>query len=562
MKQILLLSIFVFFGANTNAQTFDWAKTIGGTGIDNIAAVAKNPTGIYIVGSFQGTVDFNSGSGVNNLTSNGGTDCFVLKTDFDGNYLWAVSFGGIGNDEAKSVVSDTSGLLLTGDFSGSVDFNPGSGTNISTSNGGTDIFYLKLSNLGTYTYHKTIGGTGNDIATKIAFDGVNIPYLVGSFRNTVDFNPDAGVSKLTSIGVNAFVMKINPSSGGFIWVKDINALSGSTDESYVYGIDFDSSGNMYLGGNFKGNVDVNPGAAENANTSISGTKDVFLVKLDNSGAFVWSAFLQSANDNSITDLVLDSNNDLVIVGNYNGNVNFNPAGSFVLNSASRFVTFIWKLDVNRNLVAAGQFESGGANYCNAVEIDVNNDIYIGGKFRGGMDVDITGVSNVINSSNGSIYDAYLVKLNSALGHVYSKKLDSSNEDEIKDILINNANVFTFGVFQGTIDLNPDAATQYVTSNGDYDIFMQRFTDATLSSTSFSAVDFQIYPNPTSSILNINTDLNNFNYSIYSIDGKIVRQGNSQINQTSIDVSSLISGIYMLDVLTENNERSIQKFIKK
>ena len=131
-----------------------------------------------------------------------------------------------------------------------------------------------------------------------------------------------------------------------------------------------------------------------------------------------------------------------------------------------------------------------------------------------------------------------------------------------DILINNANVFTFGVFQGTIDLNPDAATQYVTSNGDYDIFMQRFTDATLSSTSFSAVDFQIYPNPTSSILNINTDLNNFNYSIYSIDGKIVRQGNSQINQTSIDVSSLISGIYMLDVLTENNERSIQKFIKK
>ncbi|MCB0383112.1 MAG: T9SS type A sorting domain-containing protein [Psychroserpens sp.] len=565
MKRILLFILVASPFLSMNAQAFDWAKSIGGTGTESVNAVAKNPTGIFITGTFQGTVDFNAGVGVNNLTSNGGTDCFILKTDFDGNYLWAISFGGSGNDEAVSIVADNSGLILGGHFFNTVDFNPGTGTNFSTSNGSSDLFYLKLNNSGNYIYHKVIGGTGADICNKVAFDNVLIPYLSGTYRNTVDFNPDAGVNNLTTTGANAFVMKINPSNGGFIWVKDFNAINNGTAESYASGLDFDSSGSIYVGGNYTGDVDFNPGVPEFANTSSGGTKDSFLVKLDNSGTFVWAAFLQNSNDNMITDLVVDGDNNLVMVGNYKGIIDFNPGSPFLfLDSDFREVTFIWKLDVNKNFIVAGRFESGGANYSNAVEIDVDNNIYIAGKFRGGMDLDISNGSNVINSSNATIHDAYLVKLNANnLGHIYSKQLASasSSEDEINEIMINNSNIYTFGVYEGTIDLNPDPPFQNATSNGDYDFFIQRFTDNSLGTDDFSTTNFKIYPNPTSNDLYIETFLaTDFKYQIISIDGKVMQYGNGQLNNNPIDVSKLASGMYLLELKSEN-QRTVQKFIK-
>ena len=69
MKYKLLFLLFICSFLSINAQTFDWGKTIGGTGIETINSVTKNPTGIFIVGSFQGIVDFNS---INSLSSTEG----------------------------------------------------------------------------------------------------------------------------------------------------------------------------------------------------------------------------------------------------------------------------------------------------------------------------------------------------------------------------------------------------------------------------------------------------------------------------------------------------------
>src|SRR5690606_32927100 len=73
---------------------FVWARAIGGTGLSRGESVScdKN-NNIFITGYFDGTVDFDPGSGVTNITAQN-TDCFIEKLDDAGNYVWVKVLSG------------------------------------------------------------------------------------------------------------------------------------------------------------------------------------------------------------------------------------------------------------------------------------------------------------------------------------------------------------------------------------------------------------------------------------------------------------------------------------
>jgi hypothetical protein len=74
-----------------------------------------------------------------------------------------------------------------------------------------------------------------------------------------------------------------------------------------------------------------------------------------------------------------------------------------------------------------------------------------------------------------------------------------------------------------------------------------------------ASDVQIFPNPATDVLSV-TAAQNVNVAIFSIDGKKLMD---QKNAKSINVSSLVSGMYLIQVYGENNELlKADKFIKK
>ena len=81
---------------------------------------------------------------------------------------------------------------------------------------------------------------------------------------------------------------------------------------------------------------------------------------------------------------------------------------------------------------------------------------------------------------------------------------------------------------------------------------------TLSSTNFQKSIFEVYPNPVSNQLQINTNLPEFNFSIFSIDNKLIKQGK---NDLMIDFSNFKAGIYLLEIY-HNEERIIKKIIKQ
>ncbi|PKB18915.1 starch-binding protein [Flavobacterium sp. 5] len=70
----------------------------------------------------------------------------------------------------------------------------------------------------------------------------------------------------------------------------------------------------------------------------------------------------------------------------------------------------------------------------------------------------------------------------------------------------------------------------------------------------------LYPNPVSSLLQISSDLTVLDYQILSINGVAVQSG--KVNNNTIDVDSLPSGIYFVKIHFENGQECLKKIIKK
>ncbi|MBK8144482.1 MAG: SBBP repeat-containing protein [Bacteroidetes bacterium] len=72
------------------AQTYQWAKSLGATDEDMSKSIAVDGSGnVYTTGFFTGTVDFDPGPGISNLTCVGDKDIFISKLDAMGHFLWA-----------------------------------------------------------------------------------------------------------------------------------------------------------------------------------------------------------------------------------------------------------------------------------------------------------------------------------------------------------------------------------------------------------------------------------------------------------------------------------------
>jgi hypothetical protein len=274
----------VFVSKLDASGDFVWAKSFGGSSSDDGRSVALDSTGnVYTTGAFRGTADFDPDVLVTaGLVSAGGPDVFISKLDSSGDFVWAKRFGGTNGDYGIAIALDSTGnVYSTGQFIGTVDFDPGAGTENLVSAGGssdTDVFISKLGSSGAYVWAKNLGGTSNDYPESITVDSSGSVYTTGYMYNTADFDPGAGTANLVSAGQgDVFISKMS-TSGNYVWAKRI----GGTDDDSGNAIAVDSSGNVYTTGQFEGVVDFDPGAGT-TNLTSAGSADVFVSKLNSLG---------------------------------------------------------------------------------------------------------------------------------------------------------------------------------------------------------------------------------------------------------------------------------------
>ena len=111
LKRLLTLSFVTALTHFSNGQNvnFAWVKHMEGNGnFPSIPMVDLDDNGnIYTFGAFSGTVDFDPGIDVSNLTAQATYDIFVSKLDASGNFQWAKRIGGSEDNYAASFLIST-----------------------------------------------------------------------------------------------------------------------------------------------------------------------------------------------------------------------------------------------------------------------------------------------------------------------------------------------------------------------------------------------------------------------------------------------------------------------
>ena len=189
---------------------------MGGTALDVGRSIAIDAAGnVLLTGEFQGTADLDPTAGVFNLSSTAGVkDIFVTKFNPSTvSFIWSVKVGDTNNDIGYGIATDVNNnIYITGTFIGTVDFDPGVGSVLISSAGGqTDCFILKLDASGNYMWAGGFGSASlGDKADAIFVAASTDIYTTGSYQGTVDFDPGAGTSNVTSGGqLDAFIQKIS-----------------------------------------------------------------------------------------------------------------------------------------------------------------------------------------------------------------------------------------------------------------------------------------------------------------------------------------------------------------
>jgi gliding motility-associated-like protein len=361
-----------------------WVKQIGGFRYQAGYAITLDAANnIYVTGIFFGTVDFDPGPGISNLTSAGNEDVFICKLNNNGNFLWAKKIGGVSNDFCNAIVLDNTGnIFCNGYFDGTADFDPGNGIFNMTALGATDIYVCKFTNDGTFLWAKQMGGTSSEAAYSIALDDQNNVYSTGFFWGTADFDPGPAVFNLQSSGFgDGYILKLS-SNGNLIKAGKL----GGTNQVRSESLKLDKAGYIYLTGYFDGVTDFDMGTGIVSLNSSIGDEDIFIAKYNLNLDFVWVKQIIGVSFQKAFSIDVDEKGDVYTTGHYNGSADFDPGpGTYQLTASGDPNIFVLKLNSSGNFiwVAQGEGPFYGSGY--SLKVDKTNNIYVGGTFEGAKD---------------------------------------------------------------------------------------------------------------------------------------------------------------------------------
>jgi Domain of unknown function (DUF4347)/Beta-propeller repeat len=459
----------IFISKLDSNGDFVWAKGMGSDGNDTSAGISVDKDGnIYTAGIFSGMLDFYSSSGAKSLISNGDhTDIFLSKLDAAGNFVWAENIGGTNHDGAISIGNDRNGnIYAVGYFSDTVDFDPGDGSRNLAAGGKRSHFLLQLNNTGGFiNVQQWLSGEFEfNSDPEITVDAAGNIYTIGTFIGTVDFDPGIGIHSLTSAGNidNVFISKLD-SNGNFLWAK---SLGGNGSVCKATDVTIDSSGNVYTAGYFSGMVDFNPGGNVISMTS-EGYTDIFIIKLDNSGNFVWVKRTGGIGYDGAVGISIDSSANIYTTGQFFGTVDFD-SGPGTVNLAGGGM-FVSKIDSNGNLMWAKNL--GGPN-CEVIgiSIDSGGNVYTTGHFYDTVDFDPG--PGIVNLTGGRIF---ISKLDSSGNLSWAKNIGNPFYNQVNGISVDSrGNVYTTGYFYGTADFDPGSSISNLTTGvHDTNIFISK-----------------------------------------------------------------------------------------
>jgi gliding motility-associated-like protein len=373
-------------------------------------------------------------------------------------------------------VDKQNNVYVTGEFKGTVDFDPSAGVKNLTSVGGYDIFLAKYTSTGTLIWAESMGGAADDLPNGLAVDKNGNVSIVGIFYSTtLNANPGPGVYNLNNPGGYADFVIHTGTNGNFLWAYcyDAAGFGFPGDEDNSFRVTTDSQGDVITTSIFSSDITIGN------TTYFPESPDGIIIKYDPNGNVLWSINLVDNNGDYVYayGARVDSQDNIVIAGTFGSSVNFNPLGTaYTLTATGPSPSFVAKYSPSGALVWVNGINSASPNaYLQpGLSIDPQNNIY----FSTAFEQSVTFNSTTTLNATGTLGPNVCVAKYSPAGVLQFAKsiggqvVPCSGNEMASD---QNSNLYLTGTFSGTINFNPGTGgSGNLTSHGPSDFYVAKY----------------------------------------------------------------------------------------
>lgn len=297
------------------------------------------------------------------------------------------------------------------------------------------------------------GDASTQFAYDVAIDNTTGRVAItGTFQGSVNF----GGGVMTSAGNNDVFIATFERDGTFIAQRRF----GDTVAQVGVAVDWTSDGNLVTVGNFAGSIDV----GGTSPLTSAGGNDMYLVRYDYRLSHMGSKKFGDASAQTVTDVTVDGTNNIILVGYYQGTVNF---GGSNLTTAGANDMFVARFNAGLAHTWSKSFgDAAGSQFASGVAADASGNVYLCGYYTG--TINLGGSTFTSAGSN----DIVIAKLNSAGTHQWSKSFGDAGNQTANQIAVTTlGETYVTGSFAGTVNLGGSA----LTSAGLEDIFLAKFS---------------------------------------------------------------------------------------
>lgn len=298
MKSILftlcLLTCFTLQLHAANPPQWQWASGQDSTFGTSVAT--DKDANIYVCGSLQGTRRWQHIT----VTAQGEGDAYVAKYSTNGVIQWVKVLGGKYGETADAIAVHTSGdIYIRGSFSDTL-FIDG---NAYGSRGMSDVFVTKLDAAGNVVWTKTGGSFADDFVffQGMALDKHGNVLITGRMAKPAIFDND-------TVNASIYVVKYDK-DGNLKWATGPQNIPGGLTD--ISDIATDTSGNVYITGNYRGALAFNTDTVKSSNNTHT---DSYVARYSPDGIPDWAISSSSILGGYGLSLICDQANNLYLSG--------------------------------------------------------------------------------------------------------------------------------------------------------------------------------------------------------------------------------------------------------
>ncbi len=269
-----------------------------------------------------------------------------------------------------------------------------------------------------YSWMKSYGNANAEFVSDVAVDNAGNIYFAGTFAETLSVDGNTVVSEGNT---DFYVAKMSP-EGSVLWLKS----GGSNAVEQANAIAVDADGNVYVAGLSNDNT-----AFDGNRFPSLGSKDGFLLKLDNNGNMLYVRTLGCINDDNAYDVVVDGSNNVIVTGYFNYALQISSTSMFQ-NARGANDAFLVKFDSEGNVLWSMTNASSSHDYGRRVTCDNAGNVYLAAEFKGSISM---GGSNLQSPNDINVY---LAKFDSSGAVQWAVQRGASGNDSIRALGVTSA----------------------------------------------------------------------------------------------------------------------------